>query len=140
MGGAFDDTLRLGAHPATTRGHRPGRSGTGLRLCAGPGWSRGLDRHGQRRYPARVGVTDARLFLPSRGVPEAAAFFKIVNTGGAQDRPVGVTSSDVTEGISLSSHRMTADGAAYRWPTESLSIPAGGTLDMSSTCLRTAAM
>ncbi|CAL9348796.1 copper chaperone PCu(A)C [Streptomyces sp. enrichment culture] len=86
---------------------------------------------GNAGTPARIGVTDARLFLPSRGVPETAAFFKIINTGGAQDRLMGVTSSDVTEGISLSSHRMTTGGAAYRWPTESLSIPAGGTLDMS---------
>ncbi|MEU4980239.1 copper chaperone PCu(A)C [Streptomyces sp. NPDC021969] len=86
---------------------------------------------GNAGTPARIGVTDARLFLPSRGVPETAAFFKITNTGGAQDRLVGVTSSDVTEAISLSSHRMTAGGAAYRKPTESLPVPVGGTLDMS---------
>ncbi|MET9278702.1 copper chaperone PCu(A)C [Streptomyces violaceoruber] len=86
---------------------------------------------GNAGTPARVGVTDARLFLPSRGVPETAAFFKITNTGGDQDRLVGVTSSEVPEGISLSSHRMTAGGAAYRRPTESLPVPAEGTLDMS---------
>ncbi|MEU8559756.1 copper chaperone PCu(A)C [Streptomyces violaceoruber] len=86
---------------------------------------------GNAGTPARVGVTDARLFLPSRGVPETAAFFKITNTGGAQDRLVGVTSSEVPEGISLSSHRMTAGGAAHRRPTESLPVPAEGTLDMS---------
>ena len=86
---------------------------------------------GNAGTPARIGVTDARLFLPSRGVPETAAFFEIINTGGAQDRLVGVTSSDVPGGISLSSHRMTAGGAAYRRPTESLPVPAEGTLDMS---------
>ncbi|MEU9635828.1 copper chaperone PCu(A)C [Streptomyces tendae] len=86
---------------------------------------------GNAGAPARIGVTDARLFLPSRGVPETAAFFRITNVGGSQDRLVRVTSSDVTEGISLSSHRMTAGGAAYRRPTESLPVPAGGTLDMS---------
>ncbi|MFG3248037.1 copper chaperone PCu(A)C [Streptomyces sp. NPDC048187] len=86
---------------------------------------------GNAGTPARIGVTDARLFLPSRGVPETAAFFEITNSGGAQDRLVEVTSSDVTEDISLSDHRMTAGGAAYRRPTESLLIPAGGTLDMS---------
>lgn len=26
---------------------------------------------------------------------------------------------------------MTSGGAAYRWPAESLSVPAGGTLDMA---------
>ncbi|MYR45881.1 copper chaperone PCu(A)C [Streptomyces sp. SID5910] len=86
---------------------------------------------GNAGTPARIGVTDARLFLPSQGVPETAAFFKITNTGGAQDRLLEVSSPDATEGISLSNHRMTTGGAAYRRPTEALSIPAGGTLDMS---------
>ncbi|MEV7218870.1 copper chaperone PCu(A)C [Streptomyces sp. NPDC093681] len=87
---------------------------------------------GNAGTPARIGVTDARLFLPSQGVPETAAFFRITNTGGARDRLVEVTSPEVAEGISLSSHRMTATGAAYRWPTDSLPILAGRTLDMSS--------
>ncbi|MEV7796253.1 copper chaperone PCu(A)C [Streptomyces sp. NPDC087512] len=86
---------------------------------------------GNAGTPARIGVTDARLFLPSQGAPETAAFFTITNTGGARDRLVGVTSSEVAKGIALSSHRMTTAGAAYRWPTHSLPIPADGTLDMS---------
>ncbi|MFI7390782.1 copper chaperone PCu(A)C [Streptomyces tendae] len=86
---------------------------------------------GNAGTPARIGVTDARLFLPSRGVPETAAFFRITNTGGARDRLMEVTSSDVTDGIALSTHRMTAGGAAYRRPAESLPVPADGTLDMS---------
>ncbi|WP_282082556.1 copper chaperone PCu(A)C [Streptomyces tendae] len=86
---------------------------------------------GNAGTPARIGVTDARLFLPSRGVPETAAFFRITNTGGARDRLMSVTSSDVTDGIALSTHRMTAGGAAYRRPAESLPVPAYGALDMS---------
>ncbi|MFI1759407.1 copper chaperone PCu(A)C [Streptomyces sp. NPDC020571] len=86
---------------------------------------------GNAGTPARIGVADARLFLPSQGVPETAAFFRISNTGGARDRLLEVTSSDVTGGISLSSHRMTPGGAAYRQAAESLPIPAYGTLDMS---------
>ncbi|MEU4147668.1 copper chaperone PCu(A)C [Streptomyces parvulus] len=86
---------------------------------------------GNAGTPARVDVTDARLFLPSRGVPETAAFFTITNTGGAPDRLLGVTSPDVTEGISLSGHRMTSGGAAYREAVGALSVPAGGTLEMS---------
>lgn len=86
---------------------------------------------GNAGTPARIGVTEARLFLPSRGVPETAAFFKITNAGGAQDRLVEVTSSEIAEDIVFSSHRMTAGGAASRWPVDSLSVPAGGTLDMS---------
>lgn len=86
---------------------------------------------GNAGTPPLVGVTDARLFLPSHGVPETAAFFTVTNTGGAQDRLTAVTSSDVAEGISLSSHRMTAGKAAYRQRADSLPVPAGGTLDMS---------
>ncbi|MEW2450630.1 copper chaperone PCu(A)C [Streptomyces parvulus] len=86
---------------------------------------------GNAGTPARITVADARLFLPSRGVPETAAFFRISNTGGARDRLLEVTSSDVSGGISLSSHRMTAGGAAYRQPADSLPVPAGTTLDMT---------
>ncbi|MEU3957934.1 copper chaperone PCu(A)C [Streptomyces achromogenes] len=86
---------------------------------------------GNAGTPARIGVSDARLFLPSEGVPETAAFFTLTNSGGAQDRLVEVTSPAVTGDISLSSHRMTAGGAAYRRPTDSLTVPASATLTMS---------
>ncbi|WP_413805329.1 copper chaperone PCu(A)C [Streptomyces sp. OE57] len=86
---------------------------------------------GNAGSPPRIGVTEARLFLPSPDLPKTAAFFRITNTGGARDRLVGVTSSVVTGEISLSRHRMTGRGAAYRQATESLPVPAGGALDMS---------
>ncbi|MEU9851415.1 copper chaperone PCu(A)C [Streptomyces sp. NPDC047985] len=86
---------------------------------------------GHAGSPARISVTDARMYLPGAGVPETAAFFRIANTGGSADRLISVTSSAVNGDISLSRHRMTAGGAAYRQVADSLTVPTGGTLDMS---------
>ncbi|OMI36720.1 copper chaperone PCu(A)C [Streptomyces sparsogenes] len=86
---------------------------------------------GNAGSPADIAVTDARLYLPGRGVPETAAFFRISNTGGSADRLLAVTSSRIREGISLSRHKMTAGGAGYRQITDSLAVPAGDTLDMT---------
>lgn len=86
---------------------------------------------GHAGSPPRIDVTDARLYLPSRGVPQTAAFFRITNTGGAGDRLVEVTSSEVTGDMSFSRHRMTEGAAAYRRAADSLPVPADGTLDMS---------
>ncbi|MFG2545146.1 copper chaperone PCu(A)C [Streptomyces sp. NPDC048594] len=87
--------------------------------------------YGHAGGPPRIEVTDARLYLPSSGIPETAAFFTIGNGGGAQDRLVEVTSPEVTGDITLSRHRMTPGGAAYRQETEALPVPAGAGLDMS---------
>ncbi|MFB7653294.1 MULTISPECIES: copper chaperone PCu(A)C [unclassified Streptomyces] len=87
--------------------------------------------YGQAGSPPRIEVTDARLYLPSPGIPETAAFFRIGNGGGARDRLVEVTSPEVTGDITLSRHRMTPAGAAYRQVTDALPVPAGTALDMS---------
>ncbi|MFI9649440.1 copper chaperone PCu(A)C [Streptomyces sp. NPDC052040] len=86
---------------------------------------------GNAGSPPRIGVTHARLYLPYPGTPETAAFFRISNTGGSPDRLVGVTSTAVGGGISLSRHRMTAGESAYREVADTLPVPAGATLDMS---------
>ncbi|MFF0967823.1 copper chaperone PCu(A)C [Streptomyces sp. NPDC003703] len=81
--------------------------------------------------PPDLGVTRARVFRPTGGTPDTAAFFRITNQGGAADELVEVTAPSVPDGIALSRHRMTPDGAAYRDPADRLSVPARGTLDMS---------
>ncbi|MEU6497259.1 copper chaperone PCu(A)C [Streptomyces sp. NPDC046984] len=86
---------------------------------------------GNAGSPPRIGVTHARLYLPSTGVPETAAFFRITNTGGAPDRLVRVTSPAVAGPIALSRHKMNKGSSAYRQIADTLPIPAGSTLDMS---------
>ncbi|MFF0223362.1 copper chaperone PCu(A)C [Streptomyces sp. NPDC004629] len=86
---------------------------------------------GNAGSPADIGVTDARLYLPAQGTPETAAFFRITNTGGSDDRLLSVSSPRVSGDIALSRHGMTAGGAAYRQVADSLTVPAGDTLDMS---------
>ncbi|MFB7459431.1 copper chaperone PCu(A)C [Streptomyces sp. NPDC056188] len=86
---------------------------------------------GNAGSPPRIGVTHARLYLPFGDVPETAAFFRVTNTGDAPDRLVQVTSPAVAGEISLSRHRMSKGASGYREATDSLPVPAGGTLDMS---------
>ncbi|MGW7256946.1 copper chaperone PCu(A)C [Streptomyces sp. NPDC054834] len=62
---------------------------------------------------------------------ETAAFFDITNTGGADDRLVGVTSSATGGQIGLSRHRMTGSAAAVRDGVSSATVRAGGKLSMS---------
>ncbi|WP_210576952.1 copper chaperone PCu(A)C [Streptomyces sp. GESEQ-4] len=86
---------------------------------------------GKAGAPPRVGVSDARVFLPYGDTTDTAAFFDISNSGGADDRLVRVTSTDVRGEITLSRHRMTGSGAAYAEDVESAAVPAGGELSMS---------
>jgi copper(I)-binding protein len=86
---------------------------------------------GRAGSPARVSVTDGRVLLPSAGVPETAAFFRIANRGGSADRLVRVTSPDATGTITLSRHRMQEGNRAYRGGIDTAAIPAGGTLAMA---------
>ncbi|MER6523879.1 copper chaperone PCu(A)C [Streptomyces sp. NPDC001508] len=86
---------------------------------------------GNAGSPADIDVTEARLYLPAEGTPETAAFFRITNTGGSDDRLLSVSSPRVSGDIALSRHEMTTGGAAYRQTADSLAVPAGDTLDMS---------
>ncbi|MEU6732690.1 copper chaperone PCu(A)C [Streptomyces physcomitrii] len=86
---------------------------------------------GRAGSPARLEVTDARLQLPFRGVPLTAAFFRISNSGGSDDRLTGVTSPAVTGQIRLSRHRMAAGNSATGEEVASLPLPAARTLAMS---------
>jgi copper(I)-binding protein len=86
---------------------------------------------GKAGTPARVAVSGGRVFLTFGDSTETAAFFDITNLGGADDRLVGVTSSETGGQISLSRHRMAGSGAAYRDTVDSVTVPAGGGLAMS---------
>jgi copper(I)-binding protein len=88
---------------------------------------------GKAGTPARVRVTDGRVLLPSAGVPETAAFFRVANEGGSADHLIRVTSPDAPGGITLSRHRMNEGNGAYRTTVDSVAIPAGDSLAMSPT-------
>ncbi|MGI5373603.1 copper chaperone PCu(A)C [Streptomyces sp. CA-251387] len=80
--------------------------------------------------PARTAVTGGRVFLPYGDARDTAAFFRITNTGGADDRLLKVTSSAIGD-ATLSRHRMTSGRMAYAQTVDSARIPAGGSLAMS---------
>ncbi|MGW1674512.1 copper chaperone PCu(A)C [Streptomyces sp. NPDC002324] len=91
--------------------------------------------YGNAGTPARIAVTDGRVFLPTGDTPETAAFFRITNKGGSADRLLKVTSDDVQGAGSLSRHRMTGTSSAVSGTVASVAVPAGGTLTMSPTGL-----
>ncbi|WP_328429377.1 copper chaperone PCu(A)C [Streptomyces sp. NBC_00443] len=86
---------------------------------------------GSAGSPARIAVTDGRVFLPYGDVRDTAAFFRITNSGGADDRLLKVTSSAVDGDLALSRHRMTGGRMAYAETVDSARVPAGGGLAMS---------
>ncbi|MGW7168565.1 copper chaperone PCu(A)C [Streptomyces sp. NPDC054884] len=81
--------------------------------------------------PARIAVTGGRVFLPFGDTRETAAFFRITNSGGADDRLLKVTSSATGGDATLSRHRMAGGWAAYGQTVESAAVPAGESLAMS---------
>ncbi|MEU9056639.1 copper chaperone PCu(A)C [Streptomyces sp. NPDC048384] len=86
---------------------------------------------GNARSPARIAVTDGRVYLPYGDVRDTAAFFRITNSGGADDRLLKVTSSAVDGDLELSRHRMTSGRMAYAETVDSARVRAGGGLAMS---------
>lgn len=88
-------------------------------------------RVGGAGSPAHVGVVEGRLLMPSAGVPETAATFRVTNDGGSADRLLTVTSPDAPGGVTLSRHRMHGRTAASRETVDSVVIPEGTGLAMS---------
>ncbi|MGW7793736.1 copper chaperone PCu(A)C [Streptomyces tricolor] len=86
---------------------------------------------GQAGSPPRIEVAPGRVFLPYGGTTETAAFFSLVNSGGADDRLVRVTSTATGGEPALSRHRMNGSGAAYREGVDAVTVPAGGGVLMS---------
>lgn len=86
---------------------------------------------GNAGSPARIAVTGGRVFLPFGGPRDTAAFFRITNSGGADDRLLRVTSSATGGDATFSPHRMAGARAAYDQTVDSAAVPAGDSLDMS---------
>ncbi|MFI1209768.1 copper chaperone PCu(A)C [Streptomyces sp. NPDC020802] len=86
---------------------------------------------GNAGSPARIAVTDGRVFLSFSSTRETSAFFRITNSGGADDRLLKVTSSATGGDAALSRHRMAGTQAAYGQTVVSAAVPAGESLAMS---------
>ncbi|MFF7449734.1 MULTISPECIES: copper chaperone PCu(A)C [unclassified Streptomyces] len=87
--------------------------------------------YGHAGSPARITVTEGRVFLPTGGSSVTAAFFRITNSGGSQDRLLRVTSAEVGGAGTLSRHRMVTANTASRQTVTSVPVPAGDSLAMS---------
>jgi copper(I)-binding protein len=87
--------------------------------------------YGNAGTPARVTVTEGRVFLPTGATPDTAAFFRITNSGGSADRLLKVTSAEAAGPATLSGHRMTGARTASARTLASVAVPAGGGLAMS---------
>ncbi|AXE75909.1 copper chaperone PCu(A)C [Streptomyces atratus] len=81
--------------------------------------------------PPRLEISDGRVFLPYNGNVDTAAFFRITNSGGADDRLVSVTSAAVDSAM-LSRHVRHDSGAGSMSMVGSVGLPAGETLAMSA--------
>lgn len=86
---------------------------------------------GRAGSTARINVTGGKILLPSAGVPETAAFFRISNDGGSADTLVRITARTASGEVTLSRHRMRQGNAAYGELVDSVSIAAGDRLEMS---------
>ncbi|WP_326758726.1 copper chaperone PCu(A)C [Streptomyces phaeochromogenes] len=86
---------------------------------------------GRAGDPARIEVIAGRVFLPYGDTRDTAAFFRITNSGDADDRLVRVSSPGVGGEVTLGRHRTTGGGAAYRDEVDSAAVPAHGSLTMS---------
>ncbi|MEV5433159.1 copper chaperone PCu(A)C [Streptomyces sp. NPDC052701] len=87
--------------------------------------------YGNAGSPARITVTEGRVFLPTGDSTQTAAFFRITNSGGSQDRLLKVTSAEASGATTLSRHRMVTANTASRQTVTSVPVPAGDSLAMS---------
>ncbi|MEU6351333.1 copper chaperone PCu(A)C [Streptomyces sp. NPDC047072] len=86
---------------------------------------------GKAGSPARITVSNGRVFLPYGDNTRTAAFFVVTNMGGADDRLVRVTSSGTGGDIELSRHVATGRAAAARESVDAVTVPAGSELSMA---------
>ncbi|MCF3120552.1 copper chaperone PCu(A)C [Streptomyces arenae] len=94
----------------------------GLAVWAGSGAAGG---------PPRVEVAPGTVHLPYGDRTETAAFFRIANSGGADDRLTSVT-SPVLDEVMLGRHVAAGDGAATMRMVDSAAVPARVGLTMTS--------
>ncbi|MEV7085504.1 copper chaperone PCu(A)C [Streptomyces sp. NPDC093085] len=78
----------------------------------------------------RIGISDSRIFLPYGGAQYTSVYFRIANSGDADDELTSVSSPEMAEAM-LSRDRENGEGAASMAMVESATVPRGGTLDMS---------
>ncbi|QLE71081.1 copper chaperone PCu(A)C [Streptomyces rectiverticillatus] len=78
--------------------------------------------------PPAVTVEDARVLLPL-GRDDTAAFFRVRNDGDVDDELVGVDAP--TAGGAMLSRTVVKKGAGTMQMVRSVTVPAGGTLEMS---------
>jgi copper(I)-binding protein len=95
----------------------------GLALAGLTAWA-GAGKAGS---PARIAVSNSRVYLPNGVGADTAAFFDVSNLGGADDRLVGVTSSATGGEITLGRRRT----GGYRADVASVVVSAGRELSMS---------
>ncbi|MEU7576940.1 copper chaperone PCu(A)C [Streptomyces sp. NPDC041068] len=80
--------------------------------------------------PARVEVEPGTIYLPTGDRKETAAFFRITNSGGSDDRLTSVT-SPVLDEVMLGRHTAAGDGAATMRMLDSAAVPAREGLTMA---------
>ncbi|RZU21790.1 copper chaperone PCu(A)C [Streptomyces sp. BK239] len=78
--------------------------------------------------PARISVSNARIFVPPNS-ENTAAFFDITNSGAAGDVLKSVSSPEL--GVTMLGRRVTKNGAGRMEPLESLTIPARSRVNMT---------
>ncbi|MEZ3181818.1 copper chaperone PCu(A)C [Streptomyces pimonensis] len=78
--------------------------------------------------PARISVSNGRIFMPSNST-STAAFFDISNTGAGEDTLESVSSPDL--GVTMLGRRVTKDGAGHMESLEALTIPARSRVNMT---------
>ncbi|WP_329073164.1 copper chaperone PCu(A)C [Streptomyces sp. NBC_01429] len=77
-----------------------------------------------------MGISDARIFLPYGDGRYTSVYFRIANSGDADDELTSVTSPEMEEAM-LSTDRSNGQGAASMTMVGSATVPGGGTLAMS---------
>ncbi|MGW3116958.1 copper chaperone PCu(A)C [Streptomyces sp. NPDC001107] len=78
--------------------------------------------------PARISVSNARVFVPPNS-ENTAAFFDIGNSGAADDVLTSVSSPQL--GVTMLGRRVTKDGAGRMEPLDSVKIPARSRVKMT---------
>ncbi len=84
--------------------------------------------------PARIDVGVGRVLLPAAGKERTTAFFRIANTGEADDQLVAVT-SPVADEITLNRHERVGEEDETTRTVSSANIPAGDFVVMTSATL-----
>ncbi|MEU9731607.1 copper chaperone PCu(A)C [Streptomyces sp. NPDC048002] len=86
---------------------------------------------GNAGSPPEISVTDGRVWLSFGDTPETSAYFRMTNSGGADDRLVRVTTTAVRGGTTLTGHRMVTENTATDQEIDSIAVPSGVTVAMA---------